>query len=587
MYKLLSKTFLFFDYSDKKNLISLFALYLFVGVIEIFGIASIVPFIGLLTDPEYFSNNRYFTSFKNYFLLQDDQLVIVSGLTFISIFILSNLLNALVLWKTIKFTTNHSHKTSIFILEKYLKQPYIYFVNADISSLTKNILEESVSLAESIFLPMLQILSRLILLIMISVLLISANIEAFIYSLLTILLIYLLIFIVIKNILKKYGNERLVANDKRFKTINDCLSSIKDVKFYNAENKYLSNYSDSSNTFLWLTAKRTLLSTMPRYLIEIFAFGGFFSIILYLTYIGNDITSSLPTIALFILAAYRILPSMQQIFAYSTSIKFHMPALDLILSIIGLSDKKPYSIESSGAEEGLIVFDNVSFSYDGNKTVLKNISFTFKSSGLIAIIGSTGVGKTTLIDLLLGLYKPTKGLIKIHKSSWNNNSIKEISYVPQNISFIDDNIINNIAFGVEDNLIDYSKIMSALASVKLDNHVSSLPDGIMSNIGENGVKFSGGQLQRLGIARALYFNPSILVLDEATNALDIKTEEEIILDLKINNPDLIIILVTHRVSALKLCDNVFHLSKDKMELLDINGTDLSIETLLKDIVYNN
>ena len=422
---------------------------------------------------------------------------------------------------------------------------------------------------------------------MISVLLISVNIEAFIYSSLIILLIYLLIFIVIKNILKKYGNERLIANDKRFKTVNDCLSSIKDVKFYNAENKYLSNYSDSLNTFLWLTAKRTLLSTMPRYLIEIFAFGGFFSIILYLTYIGNDITSSLPTIALFILAAYRILPSMQQIFAYSSSIKFHMPALDLILSIIGLSDKKPYSIESSGAEEGLIVFDNVSFSYDGNKTVLKNISFTFKSSGLMAIIGSTGVGKTTLIDLLLGLYKPTKGLIKIHKSSWNNNSIKEISYVPQNISFIDDNIINNIAFGVEDNLIDYSKIMSALASVKLDNHVSSLPDGIMSNIGENGVKFSGGQLQRLGIARALYFNPSILVLDEATNALDIKTEEEIILDLKINNPNLIIILVTHRVSALKLCDNVFHLSKDKMELLDINGTDLSIETLLKDIVYNN
>ena len=243
MYKLLKKSFLFFDSTDKKSLTILLFLYVLVGLIEIFGIASIVPFVGLLTDPEYFNNNEYVMVFKNYFSLQSNELLMVSGFILIGIFVLSNILNALVLWKTLEFGTNHSYKTSLIILEKYLKQPYKFFVNADISSLKKNILDESIRLAESIFLPMLHILSRVILLTFISILLISVNTQAFIYSLLIIGIMYLLIFVVIKNMLKKYGDIRLSANDKRFKTVNDCLNSIKDIKFYNAEKKYLTIYS--------------------------------------------------------------------------------------------------------------------------------------------------------------------------------------------------------------------------------------------------------------------------------------------------------------------------------------------------------
>ena len=186
MYKLLKKSFLFFDSTDKKSLTILLFLYVLVGLIEIFGIASIVPFVGLLTDPEYFNNNEYVMVFKNYFSLQSNELLMVSGFILIGIFVLSNILNALVLWKTLEFGTNHSYKTSLIILEKYLKQPYKFFVNADISSLKKNILDESIRLAESIFLPMLHILSRVILLTFISILLISVNTQAFIYSLLII-----------------------------------------------------------------------------------------------------------------------------------------------------------------------------------------------------------------------------------------------------------------------------------------------------------------------------------------------------------------------------------------------------------------
>lgn len=587
MYSLLKKSFMFFDYVDKKNLALLLSLYFLIGVIEIFGIASIVPFVGLLTDPGYFNNNQYFVYFRDYFSLANNQMMMVSGLILISIFMLSNILNALALWKTLEFGTNHSFKTSNLILKKYLKQPYKYFVNADISSLKKNILDESIRLAESIFIPMLHIVSRLILLTMISILLISVNTQAFIYSLLIFGIIYLLIFVVIKNILKKYGDVRLATNDKRFKTANDCLNSIKDIKFYNAEEKYLSSYSDSSFIFLWLTAKTTLISTLPRYFIEIIAFGGFFSIILYLTYEGNDITTSLPTIALFILAAYRILPSMQQIFAFSSSIKFHIPALDLISSVVKLPDNESSKIESVESGDEIIIFDNVSFSYDPNKIILNNISFKLNKPGITAIIGSTGSGKTTLVDLLLGLYTPTKGLIKVQRSLSYNKLDKEISYVPQNISFIDDTIASNIAFGVDEILIDNVRVIDSLKAVKLDNHINSLPDGLLSKIGENGVKFSGGQLQRLGLARALYFNPRILVLDEATNALDIKTEEEILLSLKRDNPDLIIILITHRISALKLCDDILHLSQGNLALIDINKKGLPIEKLLKDTVYNN
>ena len=577
----------FFDQYDKRSLFILFVLFIITGIIELLGIASIVPFVGLITDPNYLLDNQLFNKISIALNISGNELIIFSGIMIISLFILSNIMSAFTLWKTVKYTAYQSQKISVNVYNKYLSQPYGFFVNNNLSSISRNILDISVSLSESVFLPLLQIMSRTIVMIFISILLISVNPVIFIFSLFIMVVLYVLIFKQIKQRLKIYGEERLEANDKRFKNVNECLHSIKDIKFYNTENFYSTGFSDAQKTFLNLTATSTLLTTLPRYLIEIFAFGGFFSIILYIIYLDNNLTTHLPTIALFILAAYRMLPSMQQIFAFTGSIRFNYPALEVVRKIYRLNcgEKTSANLSNMSAD---IEFKNVSFSYGNKINTLKDISFTIEKHSLNAIIGSTGAGKTTLVDLLLGLYNPSSGEITINVRNYNQNiNMVTMGYVPQNVSFINDTIVKNIAFGINDNEIDYELINKILSDVELAAHIKSLKDGYDTFIGDKGAKLSGGQLQRLGIARALYFKPTILILDEATNALDLDTEQKIIKSLNLYKKDMTIILVTHRPSAIKLCDNIYHLTNKDMKKLSLNNREDIATTISNIIKLNN
>ena len=557
----------FFDKSDRRSLIILFALFLFTGLIELVGIASIVPFVGLISDPDYITNSKIFNSLlflENY---DSREITLISGISIVFLFILSNSMNAYTLWRTINYTANQSHKISNHVYTKYLNQPYGFFVNNNISTLSRNILDISVSITESIFLPILQIISRLIVMILISILLISINPIVFIFSLVILAILYFFIFNNIKKNLKLYGDKRLISNDVRFKNINDCMNSIKDIKFYNSEKYYKESFSKAQKDFLDLTATSTLLTTLPRYLIEIFAFGGFFAVILYIIYIDSSFKAHLPTIALFILASYRILPSMQQIFAFTGSIKFNYPALKVIREIYRMSDAIDLKNNISNMNEE-IKFSNVSFSYQDNKTVLKNISFEIKKNSVSAIIGTTGAGKTTLIDLLLGLYKPDKGEIFINSRNYDQYTDRlKMGYVPQHPAFTNNTIKENIAFGISNDKINVKKVSHVLNLVNMNSHINTLQKKYDTIIGDKGTKLSGGQLQRLAIGRALYFSPSILILDEATNALDNKTEEDLFTSLK-NIEGITIILVTHRSSAIQQCDHIFHLTSDCVEKID-------------------
>lgn len=565
---LIKKLFYFTDIKDKIFLTVLFLLAILIGLIELIGVASIVPFIGLLNDPNYVTDNKYFKIVNSYLLIDTESLVYISGIFLVMTFVLVNLLNAYNLWLTTRYGARLGHKISMLTNISYLEQSYRYFVNADIASISKNILEESASLSESIFLPFMQIISKIIIVSFISILLISVNTEAFMYSLLAIVLLYSLLFKNIKNKVKDYGSMRLQANNERFKNVNDCLNSIKDVKFYDAEKYYLNNFSKSQNNFLNLTVKCIILSTIPRYVIEIIGFGGFFSVILYMKYIGIDISLHLPIISLFIFAAYRLLPSINQIYALSSTLRFHMPALDVIYDVVTLnkSNNFNYNIKKMNS---LITFNNVNFSHNDKNMILQDINLEIKQGSINAIIGETGSGKTTMLDLLLGFYQPNTGIINISDELIDFHGKKpKIGYVPQKISFVDDSICQNIAFGSLDCDKDINKINDILETVKLKDLINNLPNKIYEKIGEDGVKLSGGQLQRLGIARALYLNPKILILDEATNALDINTELEIFNSIMKSYTSLTIIWITHRPSSLSLCDNIFYLNKGSIRHLN-------------------
>ena len=581
---LIQKLLYFTDIKDKIFLLILFFLAILIGLIELIGVASIAPFIGLLNDPDYVTDNKYFIMINKYLLLDTESLVFVSGIFLIITFVLINLLNAYNHWLTIKYGAKLSHKISILTNKSYLEQSYRYFVNADISSISKNILEESASLSESVFIPFMQIISKIIIITFISVLLIMVNVEAFIYSLLTFVLIYIILFKNIKNKIKKYGSMRLAANDERFKNVNDCFNSIKDVKFYEAEKYYLKNFSKSQNDFLNFTVRSIMLSTMPKYIIEIIGFGGFFSVILYMKYIGINISLYLPIISLFIFAAYRLLPSINQIYALSSGLRFHMPALDVIykVAILNKSNMLSYNIKEMNS---LITFDKVNFAHNSDVLILKDLNLDIRPATINAIIGETGAGKTTLLDLLLGFYKPSTGIINISDKLLNVDDGKpSIGYVPQRISFVDDTICQNIAFGSMECDIDIAKINKIIEIVKLKDLINNLPNTIYEKIGENGVKLSGGQLQRLGIARALYLNPKILILDEATNALDINTEQQIFNSIKKSYENITVIWITHRSSSLNLCTNIFYLNQGNIRILNNEENNFKDDVYIKNLL---
>jgi len=552
------------------------------------GIASVLPFIGLITDPHYFDNNTYFLYFKDFFDYNLTDTVYVVGVFIIVMFILSNASNAYVLWKTLKFSADQSHKISCRVMKKYLEQPYKYFVDSDFSVIKKNILSEASLFSDGFLLPVLQIISKTFILIALSILLIFVNHQVFFYSLIFLLIVYYLIFKVIRNTLTRYGEERTINNDIRFKNVGDLLQSIKDVKYYSAEDYYLNNFSTAQKNFSMLTAKRTLFSTLPRYLIEAFAFGGILSMMLYISTFSNGFSQYLPTLSLFLLAAYRILPLLQLIFSSITSIKFFYPAIKQVKEILALPSILIPDTSSKVKFNHSIKFKNIDFDYSNGTKILDNLSIAINKNQLTGIIGSTGVGKTTLIDLLLGFYQPRKGTIEIDGESINLQNIKLLrniaGYVPQNIAFLDRSIAENIAFGKNTDVIDYERINEVIKCVELKEFVESLEEGYSTTIGDHGVKLSGGQCQRIGIARALYTNPSILILDEATNALDSITEQKIFKSIKKYNPDITMILITHRLSSLNICDEIVVLMKDQVILKNKKDTNLKqLEKILEGI----
>ena len=581
MNRVFSKIVFFLDRDDIKRTYYLIALFIFIGLIEVMGVLSIMPFVGMITDPLYFGNNDLSMAVKNYLQIDDKFLTLIFGVSFVILFILCSFLNALTIWMNTRFSAVLGKKISSRLFDHYLGQSYKFFVKSDTATLSKNVIQLSVSLAESIFIPALQILTRAIVLLFVSFLLITVSPIAFIGSVLLVGSIYLLIFRKIKFRLKKYGIERLESNDLLFKSTADCLNSIKDVKFYNIESYFSKNFSSSQEKFLDLTAKNIILSTLPRYIIEIFAFGSIFTLILVLQYQKDDFSNYLPTIALFVLAAYRLLPSIQQIFAFTSSIRFNLPALDLIYTDMNSADKQNFILKTAN-QNADINFKNVNFSYDDSDFKLDSINLEFKPKSYTAIIGKSGVGKTTIVDLLLGLYAPSSGSITISNRLIDSNGKPKIGYVSQNIAFINDSIKNNILFGLSESEYDESKIMKVIDNAIINDVVEDSTDGIMTLIGEKGSKFSGGQLQRIGVARSLYRNPKVLIFDEATNALDIETEKKLFKSLRRNYPDMTVICITHRIATMQLCEKILCVSQNSIEeIYGSNNKNENINEIVK------
>jgi len=582
------KLFFFLSLNERKNAGFLLIMITIMSLIDVIGVASILPFIAVLTNPSLIDTNLILNTmfqFSKIFKVENSQqFIFVLGFLVFLLLVFSLTFKAFTTYVQARFILMREYSISRRLVEGYLGQPYSWFLGRHSAELGKNILSEVGIIIGSGLTHMMELLARGIVVITLITLLIIVNPKLALIVGLTISGMYLLIFYLVQGFLKRIGNKRLKNNELRFTTINEAFGAVKEVKVGGLEQTYIKSFSDSAKIFALTQASSQVISQLPRFILEVIGFGGILLIILYTMGQTGNFNSALPILSLYVFAGYRLMPALQQIYHSSTQLTFVGPSIDKLARDIK-NLKPPIMNQDKGVLylNKAITLKNIHYEYpNASRTALNDVNLSISSKTTVGLVGMTGSGKTTTVDIILGLLEPQKGTLEVdgkvitkqNSRSWQ----RSIGYVPQHIYLSDDTVAANIAFGVEPQDIDLEAVEKAAKTANLHNFlIDELPKKYETTIGERGVRLSGGQRQRIGIARALYYNPSILILDEATSALDSQTEKAVMDAVNNLRKDITIIIIAHRLATIKKCDKIFLLEKGQIknegtfeELKDVN-----------------
>lgn len=563
------------SHKEKINSFIVLMMVIIMGFLETVGVASIMPFIAAITDFSIVEKNKIL--FTVYTLLnkpEEKVFLFYLGNIVLALVIFSLSFKAITNYMQTKFVVMLEHSIGVRLMQKYLHQPYHWFLNSHSANLGKNILSEVRNVVIQSISPLINLIAQSILVIMILSMLFYVNFYLTFLSILILGTSYLIVFKLTTRKLGKLGHESILANKLRFWTLNDAFSAIKQVKTSELENVYLKRFIKPSKIYVGSQTTSNLIAQIPRYILEAVIFGGLLTVLMYLIKSTGSLEKSLPTISLFAFAGYKLTPSMQQIFAAISNLKFSSPALTNLSSNLSKLKIKNNNLEKIKEIKFTksITLKNVFYSFP-NSTIqtINKVNLKIDAKSTVGIVGITGSGKTTLVDIILGLLKPQKGTLSIDDNVICKENIKSwkkiIGYVPQEIYLSDESIAANIAFGIEYNKINYLRLKFAARIANLHNFITrSLPKGYSTIIGERGIRLSGGQRQRIGLARALYHKPKVLILDEATSSLDNMTEKLIMKEIKKLNHKITIIIIAHRLSTVRRCDKIFLLDKGKIKL---------------------
>lgn len=569
--------------AERKETLILLVMILIMSLLDVAGVASILPFITILGSPELVETNPILSWAYNYFGFntRSEFFFFLGGLVFITL-IISLAWKTATQYKLLSFVFMREHSIGVRMFEGYLNQPYSWFLDRNSSELGKNLLSELRELLSKMLLPSINVISQgaVSLLMLIMLLIVDYKLALTVAAVLG--LFYGTIYKAISKLLTRMGSLRYDSNRERFKVATESLFAIKEVKISGVEELYIERFNSSAKEFAKNEARLKTITALPRYALEAIAFGGMVLVLLSVLDDKNGVSQVLPIVALYAFAGYRLLPAMQALYSNLTSLRFSETIInELYKEIDGLEkvDKKKDKKNISFSDK--ITLNNISFNYPGvNNSVLNDISLNIPVNSMVGFVGLTGSGKTTLIDIILGLLQPQKGSLMADGVEINSNNVvnwqRNLGYVPQQISLIDASLAENIAFGAKKDEINMDTVQNVSRIACLHDFVNNnLQDGYNTAIGERGVKLSGGQRQRVGIARALYYNPSILVLDEATSALDNTTERFVMDSIKKLGQEITIIIIAHRLSTIRDCDVIYHLDKGNIisngtykELLD-------------------
>ena len=576
--------FILFTKEDLRHFVFIFFGILLSGILEVAGIASIAPFMAVLSSPELVNENETLVFLFNITNAESNkEFVIILGFGVIAVLLVSNSYQAFMMWVVTNFSRFQTHRLSVRLLRQYLFQPYSFFLDRNTSEMGKNVVNEASRGVGGVLLPLLNLVSKSIISVSIFILLVLIDPYTAIMVILVFGSIYTALYLSVKKLLHKIGVQTTDSATARFKIAHESMSGIKEIKLRGSENIFIDLFDIQSDLYAKNYAIRALIASIPRYFIEVIAFGGIIVIIISMLMAGRDESEIIVLTSVYAMAGYRLLPAIQGIYGDLTSLKFNLPILSVLASDLKKNEYKEQLQDHSEKIEfkEKISIKDVYFSYDGNKSILNKINLSIPRNYTIGFVGTTGSGKTTLIDILLGLLTPDKGSIFIDSTQINQKNLrswqKKIGYVPQSIFLIDDSIEKNIAFSVAGDKIDKKRVVDAAKMADLHDFILTLEDGYSTGVGERGVRLSGGQLQRIGIARALYHNPEVLILDEATSSLDGSTENTIMESIHGLAHKKTIIIIAHRLTTLRECDVIYLLDKGQVvasgnyqELVDNN-----------------
>jgi ABC-type bacteriocin/lantibiotic exporter with double-glycine peptidase domain len=552
---------------EKNNFFFLIFIFFVTSVLEMMGIASILPFIAILSDPEIINNNgviKYFYIKSSFFGIKnnDEFLFLVGFLVFLT-FSISILFKILSVYFQNRFVLMLEYNIGKALVDKYLNQPYEWFLNNHSADLGKSVLSEVGQIVNHTIVPTLNVIVNTILVIFLFILVFIVDPILALSINILLILSYKIIFLFVKKKISELGVERLEANRLRFTIMSDIFKSIREIKSRDLENFFLKKFVKPASVFTKSQASALLFAHLPRYFIESIMFGGMIISILILMDQKGSFFHILPTLSLFAFSAYRLIPALQNIYSSLSLIKYSEVTLSKIYHDTKNISRIDKNKKNNILIKNFIQLKNISFNYSESESpVLKDINFHIDANCKVGITGVSGSGKTTLISIILGLLTPNKGNlvidnIKIKSDEDRMSMRRNIGYIPQNIYLADDTIAKNIAFGKEKEEIDYELVYKVAKIANVHDFIQTLPKSYETVIGENGERLSGGQRQRLGIARALYYKPKVLIFDEATNSLDSINEKKLINEIFQNiKIDLTIIFVTHNLNILKKCDKI-------------------------------
>jgi ABC-type multidrug transport system fused ATPase/permease subunit len=560
---------------ERKRAGLLLGMILVMALLDMLGVASIMPFIAVLANPELVETNAIlktvYTVSSNFGVDTPEQFLFALGIGVFLLLVGSLAFKALTTYVQLRFTLMREYSIGKRLVEGYLHQPYSWFLNRHSADLGKTILSEVSNVTDGGITPTMNLIAQGTVAIALLMLLIVMDPKLALIVGLTLAAVYSLIFRTTSALLARMGTERVKANQERFVVVSEAFGAAKEVKVGGLEYAYIQRFAGPAQTYARYQASAQVISQLPRFALEAIAFGGMLLVMLYLMAQSGGFASALPIIALYAFAGYRLMPALQQVYGALTQLRFSGPALDALhKDLMSLQPTGPYQQQPALPLNQVITLNNIVYRYPNAAIpALKGISLTIPARSTVGLVGATGSGKTTTVDLILGLLDAQEGTLAIdgqpitdhNKRAWQ----RAIGYVPQQIYLADDTVAANIAFGIEPEQIDQAAVERAAKIANLHEFVTNdLPQGYATTVGERGVRLSGGQRQRIGIARALYHKPQVLILDEATSALDNLTEQAVMEAVNNLGHDITIILIAHRLSTVRQCDQIYLLERGEV-----------------------